>query len=197
MPRKAPDTERPGRYVADAQDAALVVAIARGDRGAYAALYDRYGSVLLGVLHRILGHPSEAEDVLQEVFLQVWRQAGRFDERRGNAFVWLTTLTRSRALDRLEGLASRQRTVVRASNVVGESVPDAAELVSSAEERRRLLVALADIPDAQRDVLLLAYFEGLTQTEIATRLDRPLGTIKSLARLGLHKLRERLGWRGR
>ena len=193
VPRRAPEAVEAWRQKADREDAVLLAAVAGGDEGAYATLYDRYGAVLLGLLHRILGSLCEAEDVLQEVFLQVWREARHFDEARGKAFVWLTTLTRSRGLDRLDGIASRRRTALRAASCVVESAPDVADLASAAEDRRRLLVALADIPEPQRDVLLLAYFEGLTQTEIAARLDRPLGTIKSLARLGLEKLRRVLG----
>lgn len=173
----------------DTADVTLLSAVARGDRDAYATLYYRYSCVLLGLLHRILRSRTEAEDVLQEVFLQVWRRARDFDTARGGVFVWLTTLTRSRALDRLDVIASRQRATTRAANAVAESAPDAAELASAAEESRRLLHALAELPGAQRDVLLLAYFEGLSQTEIAARLDQPLGTVKSQARLGLVKLR--------
>jgi RNA polymerase sigma-70 factor (ECF subfamily) len=180
------------REKAAATDAALLSAVARGDHDAYAALYQRYGSIILGLLYRILRSRMEAEDVLQDVFLQVWRRARDFDQARGGGFVWLTTLARSRALDRLDLLASRQRTIGRAAGAGAESAPDPAELASSAEEGRRLLQALAEIPDAQRQVLLLAYFEGLTQSEIATRLDQPLGTVKSQARLGLVKLRQLL-----
>jgi RNA polymerase sigma-70 factor (ECF subfamily) len=192
VPMKASEAVRPWRRTTDPDDAALLSAVARRDHDACATLYRRYGAILLGLLHRILGSRPEAEDVLHEVFLQVWRTAADFDEVRGSAFVWLTVLARSRALDRRDALATRSRTLVRAAGTVVETAPDAAEIASSGEQRRRLLGALAEIPEPQRDVLLLAYFEGLSQTEIAARLDKPLGTIKSLARLGLDKLRARL-----
>lgn len=176
-------------------DAALLTAVARGDREAYAALYRRYGAVLLGLLLRILRSRTEAEDVLQDVFLQVWRRARDFDETRGRAFVWLATLARNRALDRLDAIASRQRTVADAGAVEGGHVGDPAEVASTAEEARRLARALAELPAVQRNVLLLAYFEGLTQVQIADRLRQPLGTIKSHVRLGLGRLRALLAIR--
>ncbi len=183
---------RPRRQNADAADAALLAAVARGDQAAYAALYGRHAPTLFGLLDRILGSRPEAEELLQEVFLYVWRRARDYDEARGAPFVWLTTLARSRALDRLDAAASRRRTVARASDAPAPALPDPAERASAAEEERRLLRALAEIPEAQRSVLLLAYFEGLSQSEIAARLEKPLGTVKSLARLGLARLRELL-----
>ncbi len=183
---------RPSRDRADADDVALLLAVAGGDRDAYAMLYHRHSAALLGLLFQILRSRAEAEDVLQEVFLQVWRQAGDFDAERGKPAVWLVMLARSRALDRLETIAARRRTLNRSSDAISESAPDAAEHAIWAEDRSRLVEALADIPDAQREVILLAYFGGLSQTEVAVRLDKPLGTVKSLARLGLEKLRRRL-----
>jgi RNA polymerase sigma-70 factor, ECF subfamily len=172
-----------------ATDAELLSAVARKDRDAYAAVYERYGRILLGLLMRILDDRAEAEEVLQDVFLQVWRRAADYDDSRGRPFVWLTTLARSRALDRIDALRSRQRTAAGAGSAIRESAPDPAELASEAEDGRRLRRALAEIPAAQREVLLLGYFEGLSQSEIAARLDAPLGTVKSHARLGLTKLR--------
>lgn len=171
----------------------MLSAIAGGDRQAYAALYYRYSPILFGLLNGILGDRMEAEDVLQEVFLQVWRRAADFDADRGRPFLWLTVLARSRALDRLGTLTSRKRAT--ASGVCGEareSPPDPVEEASLAEEARRLRRALDQIPEEQRRVLLLAYFGGLSQVEIATRLAEPLGTVKSHARLGLVKLRRLL-----
>jgi len=184
---------------ADATDAELLSAVARGDRDAYVTLYHRYGRVLLGLLMRVLADRAEAEEVLQEVFLQVWRRAGDFDGSRGRPFVWLMTLARSRALDRIDAVRSRRRTAVGAVSAIVESAPDPAALASSAEDGRLLRRALAEIPAAQREVLLLGYFEGLSQSEIAARLDAPLGTVKSHARLGLTKLRAilRSGWGSR
>ncbi len=187
------DVARLSRDRADSDDVALLTAVAAGDRDAYAMLYRRHSAALLGFLFQILRNRAEAEDVLQEVFLQAWRQAGDFDAGRGKPALWLVMLARSRALDRLETIAARRRTLSRSLEPVLESAPDAAEQAIWAEDRSRLVHALADIPEAQREVILLAYFGGLSQTEVALRLDKPLGTIKSLARLGLEKLRRRLG----
>jgi RNA polymerase sigma-70 factor (ECF subfamily) len=174
-------------------DAELLAAIACGDRQAYAALHHRYAPLLLGLLVRILGSRSEAEDVLQEVFLQIWKRAGEFDERRGRALHWLATLARSRGLDRLSTLRSRLRLAsVQAHGSIDEDVADPADEASLAEEARHLRSALARIPEAQRKVLLLAYFKGLSQSEIARRVGAPLGTVKSSARLALTKLRDLL-----
>ena len=181
-------------------DAELIHAIARGDESALAALYDRYNSILLGLLLRILHSRVEAEDVLQEVFLQIWQRAANFDETRGRAFTWMVTLARSRAIDRLRSLQSRQRaddTALR--DAPPETTGDASDDVYHAEQREIVRTALAEIPEEQRRTLLLAYFEGLTQSEIAERLNQPLGTVKTRMRSGMNKLRdllgERMGWR--
>ena len=133
------------------RDVELLRAIARGDREAYAALYDRHGAILLGLLSRILRSRSEAEDVLQEVFLQVWLRAGDFDARRGGAFPWLALLARSRALDRLSTLGSRARwhTAETPDDARG-ALPDPADEASLAEEGRLLRQALGDIPSSEQ-----------------------------------------------
>lgn len=176
----------------DLHDAVWLAAIARGDRAAFAAFYHRHAATVLGLLVRILRDPIEAEDVLQEVFLQVWQRAPEFDSGRSAPFVWLSMLARSRALDRLDALASRERLTARAALDVTEPAADTADVAVSREANGRLHWALGGIPPMQRKVLLLAYFEGLTQSDIATRLGVPLGTVKSMARLGLLKLRRRL-----
>lgn len=174
-------------------DAELLHAIARGDESALAALYDRYNSILLGLLLRILHSRVEAEDVLQEVFLQIWQRAANFDETRGRAFTWMVTLARSRAIDRLRSLQSRQRADDTALRDAPEAVGDASDDAYHAEQREIVRAALAEIPEEQRRALLLAYFEGLTQSEIAERLGQPLGTVKTRMRSGLGKLRDLLG----
>jgi RNA polymerase sigma-70 factor (ECF subfamily) len=147
--------------------------------------------MLLGLLHRILGMRSDAEDVLQDVFVQIWRQAGDFDERRGRPVRWMVTLARTRALDRLSVLTTRSRLDrVRAfRDVVDVVVVDPSEAAVDADEARRVRRAVAQLPESQRTVLLLAYWNGLSQSEIAHLLATPLGTVKSSARLGLEKLR--------
>ena len=176
---------------ANSSDVELLHAIAARDDEALASLYDRYRLILFGLLLRILNSREEAEDVLQEVFLQIWRRAKDFDEGRGQAFTWMITLARSRAIDRLRVLAARHRLAASASHET-EEVSDAAADAVGSEQREIVAGALAQIPDEQRRTLMLAYFEGLTQSEIAARLDAPLGTVKTRMRSGMIKLRELL-----
>ncbi len=178
---------------AQESDVELLHSVARGDEAGLARLYDRYRLILFGLLVRILNSREEAEDVLQEVFLQVWRRAGDFDEQRGRPFTWLVTLARSRAIDRLRVLASRQRL---ADSAAKEASPEASDAVADTlhqEQKEIVARALADLPEEQRHTLKLAYFEGLTQSEIAAKLDTPLGTVKTRMRTGMMKLRELLG----
>ncbi len=177
---------------AQTSDIELLHAIARSDEGALTALYDRYRLILFGLLVRILNSREEAEDVLQEVFLQVWRRAADFDEERGRPFTWLVTLTRSRAIDRLRVLAARQRLTDSAALEVSAEASDAVADALHAEQREIIAQALASLPAEQRRTLKLAYFEGLTQSEIAARLDSPLGTVKTRMRAGMTTLRELL-----
>ncbi len=173
-------------------DVQLLHAVARGDEPALAQLYDRYRVILFGLLARILNSREEAEDVLQEVFLQVWRRAADFDENRGRPFTWLVTLARSRAIDRLRSLASRDRTAVAGAQEELEQVSDPASDAFRSEQRRLVANALAQLPDDQKRALMLAYFDGLTQSEIAARLGAPLGTVKTRMRSGMMKLKELL-----
>jgi RNA polymerase sigma-70 factor, ECF subfamily len=178
---------------AQLSDVELLHAIARRDEQALASLYDRYRVILFGLTVRILNSREEAEDVLQEVLLQVWRRASDFDEQRGRPFTWLVTLARSRAIDRLRLLGARHRLATSAAQEASEEVSDAALDAFKSEQREIVKRALAELPEEQRRTLILAYFEGLTQSEIATRLDTPLGTIKTRMRSGMIKLRELLG----
>src|SRR5438132_11655940 len=173
---------------AQTSDNDLLRAIARGDETALAYVYDRYRLILFSLIFRILHDREEAEDVLQETFLQVWRRAGDFDEARGRAFTWLVTVARSRALDRLRALGSRARLAEAAP--VPQQVGDAAEEAFQSEQAEVVRRALAQIPADQRQALLLAYFEGLTQMEIAARLGAPLGTVKTRMRAGMIRLRK-------
>jgi RNA polymerase sigma-70 factor (ECF subfamily) len=180
----------------DAEDAELLRAVARGDEPAFARVYDRYAPILLGLMLRILRSRAEAEDVLQEVFLQVWQQARSFDPTRGRAFTWLVTLARSRAIDRLRAVGSRERAAERAAE---DGTPHAAGRAAWAEEEAILAeraeavrAALAELPEEQRQVLVLAYLEGMTQSEIAAAKSQPLGTVKTRTRSGLKHLNEAL-----
>ena len=173
-------------------DANLLNAIARQDEQALASLYDRYRLILFGLLMRILRSREEAEDVLQEVFLQVWRRASDFDPQRGRPFTWLVTLARSRAIDRLRQLGSRERVASSVIEFAGEGMVDAADNTFRSEQRQLVAAALTELSEEQRRALTLAYFEGLTQAEIAERLRSPLGTVKTRMRSGMIKLRELL-----
>ncbi|HEX7296087.1 MAG TPA: sigma-70 family RNA polymerase sigma factor, partial [Pyrinomonadaceae bacterium] len=147
---------------------------------------------LFGLLVRILNSREEAEDVLQEVFLQVWRRAKDFDETRGKPFTWLVTLARSRAIDRLRSLGARDRVAQASVREASEEVSDAAVDAFRSEQRALVTSALSQLPEEQKGPLVLAYFDGLTQSEIAAKLGAPLGTVKTRMRAGMMKLRELL-----
>ena len=178
--------------VSQVSDVALLQAIARGDEASLARLYDQYRVILFGLLVRILNSREEAEDVLQEVFLQVWRRAGDYDEQRGKPFTWLVTLMRSRAIDRLRVLSARQRLATSVAQDQPAEASDALKETVRSEQKDIVRQALAELPEEQRRTLLLAYFEGLTQTEIAAKLNAPLGTVKTRMRSAMTKLRETL-----
>jgi RNA polymerase sigma-70 factor (ECF subfamily) len=181
---------------AQEDDVKLLKAIAARDETALAQLYDRYRVILFGLLMRILNNREEAEDVLQEVFLQVWRKAQDFDENRGRPFTWLVTLGRSRGIDRLRTLAARDRVAEAGAKETVEQISDAATDAFKSEQRGLVNKALDQLPDEQKRPLMLAYFDGLTQSEIATRLGAPLGTVKTRMRTGLLNLREQLAGKG-
>ena len=178
---------------AQIDDVALLKAIAGKDEKAVSQLYDRYRVVLFGLLVRILNNREEAEDVLQELFLQVWHRAGDYDPNRGRPFTWLVTLARSRAIDRLRSVASRERVATESAREVVEEVSDAVADAVRSEQRGIVTSALSQLPEEQQKALVLAYFDGLTQSEIADRLGAPLGTVKTRMRAGMMKLREVLG----
>jgi len=170
--------------------------VAARDEAALARLYDRYRVILFGLLVRILNNRQEAEDVLQETFLQVWRRAADFDESRGRPFTWLVTLARSRGIDRLRTLAARERVATARAVDEAEVISDAASDAFRSEQRELVANALRQLPEEQKQPLLLAYFDGLTQSEIAAQLDTPLGTVKTRMRTGMMKLRQLLAGKG-
>lgn len=183
---------RPYLTTEDTHDVELLRAVAARDEQALAELYDRYRGILFGLTLRILNSRAEAEDVLQEVLMQVWRRASDFDPARGKPFTWLVTLTRSRAIDRLRQIDARDRLAESAAEIAPEEASDAATDTLHAEQREIVKRALVQLPEEQRRTLLLAYYEGLTQSEIAAKLETPLGTIKTRMRTGMMKLRELL-----
>lgn len=179
----------------DELDAELLRATARGDEAAFASLYDKFSPILFGLLLRILHSRTEAEDVLQEVFLQVWQQARAYDSSRGRAFTWMVTLARSRAIDRLRAVDSRDRAAQRSIEDAPTTArqEDAADEVAIRGERAEVVRnALSELPEEQQQVLLLAYLEGMSQSEIAAAKNQPLGTVKTRTRAGLKKLTETL-----
>ncbi|HIK42563.1 sigma-70 family RNA polymerase sigma factor [Thermoleptolyngbya sp. M55_K2018_002] len=176
------------------EEAHLLARIAQQDQSALSLLYDRYARVLYSLAFRILGSVEEAEEIVLDVFSQVWKLAGRYDPRRGRVDAWLFMLTRSRSLDRLRSL-QRVSKAVESSTEAAKTVPqaqisDPTEDVLINERRDRVLAAMQRLPVEQREVLELAYYEGLTHVEIATKTGKSLGTVKTRIRLGLNKLRQ-------
>ena len=175
-------------------EAALVERVAQGDGAALRALYDRCAARAMAVARRILGDPQEAEEVVQETFVQVWRQADRFDALRGSPAAWVSTIARSRAIDRLRSREAGERVHLAArAEEDRSSAPAAGEVAEGRELRQRVGAALHSLPVEQRRTLELAYFEGLSQSQIAARLGDPLVTVKTRVRLGLSRLAALLG----
>jgi RNA polymerase sigma-70 factor, ECF subfamily len=179
---------------AKAIDSGLLGLISKGDREAFSELYDRSCQILFALSLRILESREEAEDVLQEVYAEVWRKSVRYDERRGSPIAWLVTLTRSRSIDRLRARTVRGYHATQSLDpaLVAEKPadePDAFQQQASAELRMVVSEALAALPAEQRIALELAYYEGLSQSEIAERLKAPLGTVKTRIKLAMAKLR--------
>jgi len=168
----------------DAEDAALVAAMARGDRDALAKLYERHAGVLLGLALRIVRERREAEDLLHDVLLEAWKAAKDFDPKRGRVRTWLTIRMRSRALD----LQKSARVSRNAGDAGLEVVVDERERTSP--DHRRVRDALAGLGQEQRTVVELAYFEGLSCSEIASKIKIPIGTVKSRLAAGLARLRD-------
>lgn len=182
---------------APAGDTGLIARAAGGDERAMAALYDRYGQVLYAVAFRIVGQRADAEEVVLDSFAQAWREATRFEAARGSVAGWLTTIARSRALDLVRARSRRERITATAAAERPDSSPamggwrvDPSSGVDHAERRTQVRLALEALSPPQRRAIELAFFEGLSQSEIAEVLQEPLGTVKTRVRLGMQKLRE-------
>jgi RNA polymerase sigma-70 factor (ECF subfamily) len=177
------------------RDIELLRQIAAGDRAAFAEFYDRHSTLMFSVASRILNDASDAEDVLQEAFLQIWEKAKNFDPKLGKASSWAAILVRNKAIDRLR--ASQRRTrLAEAAGVefaVAHEINDSAnEAIHGPDQAKLIQSAIVGLPTEQRRAIELAYFSGLTQNEISEKLQEPLGTIKARIRRGLLKLRDQL-----
>src|SRR5258705_2473623 len=171
---------------AGSETSALIERIAAGDRDAFSRFYDLLAPIAFGLIRRVLRDPEAAADVLQEVFWQVWREARRSDARRGSPEAWLVMRGKTRAIDRLRSIRRRDRTFVAP---VDESVARSSEEPAEnpavvAEDRSLIQTALAQLPEPQRRVIELAFFDGPTQSEIAAPLGGPLGTVETRGRPG-------------
>jgi RNA polymerase sigma-70 factor, ECF subfamily len=170
---------------------ALLGMIAQGDREAFSRFYDGFAGLAFGLIRRILRDPAASEEVLQEVFWQIWREAARYDPRRGSPEAWVVMRAKTRAIDRLRAMRRREKTFVApADDSLTRSTEEPGENPGVTAENRGLVrSALNALPESQRRVVELAFFEGMTQSEIASRLGEPLGTVKTRARLGLERLK--------
>jgi len=172
----------------------LMSRVATGDQRAFDAVYDQMAPSVYGVVRRVLRDPAQSEEVTQEVFIEIWRHAGRFDRDRASAQTWALMIAHRRAVDRVRSeQASRDRGERLARQASAEPVPTPADAMAEQVDRVRTADALATLSDTQREVIELAYYDGLTQIEIADRLRIPLGTVKTRARDGLTRLRRRMG----
>ena len=171
-------------------DDALVSAMAAGDQDALATLNQRYGRALSAVADRILRDKLDAEEVAADVLWQLWREASRFDRDRGSVGAWIMRTVRSRAIDRLRARKAREP---RGNDPIESgSANDPSNEIHTAEQRDKVVAALASLNEDERDLLQLAYFSDLSQSEIAERTSIPLGTVKSRMRSGLIRLRNAL-----
>ena len=173
-------------------DRAAVIRMARGDGSAVAELYDRHSRAIYSLALRMLTDSAEAEDVVQDVFTQAWRQASRYDAARAPVVGWLLVMARARALDRLRARKSRISVAPLDAATTDPTDPGLAldQQAISNEEAASVREALAALPDGQRETIELAYYKGLSQSDIAEQLSQPLGTVKTRMRAGLLKLRD-------
>ena len=170
----------------------LIRRMATGDADACSGFYDRYARLVYPLVLRIVQDRADAADVLQEVFWEAWQAAGSYDARRGSPEAWIVIRARTRAIDRVRAVRRRSETFVAPvdETVAAAPVEPGGDAAERAANRAVVVGVLERLPENQREVIELAYYGGLTQTEIADRLKQPLGTVKTRMRLGLERLRE-------
>jgi RNA polymerase sigma-70 factor (ECF subfamily) len=189
--------DKPSQQTTSMIDPNLLALVAKGDQQAFSQLYDHSSTLLFTLAVRILGNREEAAELLQDVYLEVWRKVSRYDVGRGTPVAWLVTLTKSRAIDRLRARAARgyrATTSLEAGTAMQVADPSPSPLETQADQELRIAVgtAVAGLPQAQQQAIELAYYEGLSHAEIAQRLNQPLGTVKTRIKLGMSKLRDGL-----
>jgi RNA polymerase sigma-70 factor (ECF subfamily) len=189
--RSVPSAAAPGAETLEE----LLAGVAKGDQAAFAVLYDRVGAQVYGLVRRVLRDPSQSEEITQEVLLDVWRTASRFDRSRGSAMAWIMTMAHRRAVDRVRSeQSSRNReTRVGVRDNLGEGFDEVAETVELRLEHQQVRQALDRLTDLQRESVELAYYGGYTYREVADLLETPLGTVKTRLRDGLIRMRDALG----
>lgn len=185
------------RTAVEVGDEELLLAVARGDQDAFASLYDSVGPLVHGVVRRVVRDPAQSEEVTQEVMVEVWRTAVRFDPDRGSARTWMLTMAHRRAIDRVRSeQASRNRTQRIADQQHARDFDEVSERVELDFEHEQVRAALSTLTELQRQAVELAYYQGFTYREVADLLGTPLGTIKTRMRDGLIRLRDALGVAG-
>jgi len=172
----------------------LLARVGKGDAQAFTECYEQSSSVLFTLALRILNNRDDASELLQDVYIEAWRKAGSFDATRGSPMGWLITLTRSRAIDRLRASAARGRNLTdsieeTSADDLRSALPDPFETHALSELRMLVVDAFNDLPAAQQEAIELAFYGGLTHAEIAAKLDKPVGTVKTRIKLGMNKLR--------
>jgi RNA polymerase sigma-70 factor (ECF subfamily) len=188
----SPDPPLASSRTTDEEDARLLERLRRNERDALAAMYDAYGRVAYGLAYRVLGQAGDAEDIVQESFLSLWRQADRLDAKRGSVRSLLLTIVHRRSIDVLRRRSGRIERALDEAQPIASGAPDPIEFATQAEERERIQGALKELPAEQRNAIELTYFGGLTIAEMAEQEQIPLGTAKSRLRLALERMRKTL-----
>jgi RNA polymerase sigma-70 factor (ECF subfamily) len=194
VPRPIPELGDVGEPTAAASKEELLERVAHGDQLAFSELYDQFAPRLLGLIRRILIDPAQSEEVAQEVFLEIWQNASRFDASKGGASTWMMTMAHRRAVDRIRASqASRDRDTRIGIRDYAPSYDNVAETVEVTIEHERVTRAMDRLTDLQREAVTLAYYGGYSHSEVSTMLKVPIGTVKTRLRDGMIRLRDEMG----